>query len=1529
MELISVKTVGTIRPEDELIARLERVLNEGSENLENDASIASEIAGRLTASDHELLCVFQENLNFAERAIRYLSDHDQLEAAFSLVSNLQIPLENKSLLQTAVDFGLQGESEKMHRWILEDDIVRQRLEVIRDVVLPYTEMHCPERKAFHALKVYEGRSLVSGESPINAQAIHDLLAKLKFRIKSNSFEFESFPEPSQSTVVRVAFAEDAFKTILRLAWASQEYLFELHERYGPDEFIAAIERLKNVVPVCLIPTHLGYPMGGGESFVHQTCRVLNEFAVKCVWMSFVEPGVGWYKKDYFVTTPYYIDIRKSGECIEDAILMAVEKFRPEIIHAHGGTADLSIKIAKDNRLTAMIGYHFWDGLIELGSTKNSHILENIDQHSLSKSLAQGSPLIYRYVASEFMLEVYQKLAGAEPLNVIHPISDSAQYAVDRQGDGTFVLQVNTCVLKGGKIFLDCVKSLGDKIPFMGIQSEPDSPEFNASLSEEMARHPQSELKSYGNVRDFYRSARMVLVPTLVDETFCRVAFEAAMNGIPVISTANGFLRQMLGETGVFLSEESSEWVEKVGELYFDVERLREIGRRQRDRLIQNFGGNSGRFVRAAMDLIDNSSTRNIGIFTVWGDQGIGNLSHTHAKVLRKIGYKVHIFSAQPYAAIGRALLRQANPEDWDVPANADSVHYSLNHREAVTVHELTQFILINKIHTLIVPEVCWQPNWDRLFALEIKALEICTIPMIEIVIRDEIPNHNRLTSTLYCTRLAQNALNSAGITNGAFLGYGFGTSLSKQRIDEKRRRLIKRGKIRYLHVAGHNPQTRKNTPQVIEAFSQALKIRDDIELTVTSMDPLGSYYPHEIPQGIHIVDKSLSRNEIHQLYEEHDASIQVSSHEGLGLGFYESICHSTPILSLDATPHNEIVLEGRTGWLIPASPTSIPDNSEAIVEAWRFETSDLTSRIVLLEREDIDRAIVTTGETFRSQFDEFALLSRFIEALPRPTAPRTLAAFIGQGKIDEAAQGTEELSQPMEAATSMPVATVAGWKPRLKGILRRGARRAYQLAKPVTRIMARKLRQLMVEASADIRSDVQALREDLHSGKLKSRPPADDSRDNLAVGATRLGAVASTDDAARWQILALTRSVSLLSRQIEGQLIAQEARRATVDRLARDTEFVKRRLASYAGEGVVLTYLRDESPIFVNTGDLGCPSPIVNGGVWEPENLSVLYSFLTPTTVFLDVGANVGYFSIAIGNRLKRGGQVFSFEPHPKLTNLIERSVQLNGLEAVVRVLQCAVSDEEGMLDLFYPDDHLGKGSTARNANEQGKTLRVPAHRVDDIVDKSLTVDLIKIDVEGHELPVLRGMVDIFARSPRVKVLFEKLESGTIDTENIGKFFRDRGLSLYGVGPHAVLVPLSGEGYSSWIGDVLAAPAGDVDRLARTSFSIFPGSLFGEGEIMGQAGTRYAAKEAGILFFGPDWFVPRGVWRVQLHGALEGDLRLMLLEEHETLIAEFMLSGNDREGTFTVDHDITRFELRAYSDAGTVVDLERLEFFRA
>ena len=113
-----------------------------------------------------------------------------------------------------------------------------------------------------------------------------------------------------------------------------------------------------------------------------------------------------------------------------------------------------MKVADGLQLTTMIGYHFWGGLIELGETYNQHILSNLDKHRLARVRIPQSKFIWEYVASEFMLDVFQRLGGSEALHVIHPISDNAQFQVKHEDLGNFVLQVNVCPQKGGDIFHD-------------------------------------------------------------------------------------------------------------------------------------------------------------------------------------------------------------------------------------------------------------------------------------------------------------------------------------------------------------------------------------------------------------------------------------------------------------------------------------------------------------------------------------------------------------------------------------------------------------------------------------------------------------------------------------------------------------------------------------------------------------------------------------------------------------------------------------------------------------------------------------------------------------------------------------------------------------------------------------------------------------------------------------------------------------------------------------------------------------------
>lgn len=82
------------------------------------------------------------------------------------------------------------------------------------------------------------------------------------------------------------------------------------------------------------------------------------------------------------------------------------------------------------------------------------------------------------------------------------------------------------------------------------------------------------------------------------------------------------------------------------------------------------------------------------------------------------------------------------------------------------------------------------------------------------------------------------------------------------------------------------------------------------------------------------------------LYKKTHVTIQVSRHEGLGLGFYESLGMGVPVLTLDVPPHNEIITNGKNGWTIPANMVPMTDNTESIMLSAEFQVSDLAKKMI-------------------------------------------------------------------------------------------------------------------------------------------------------------------------------------------------------------------------------------------------------------------------------------------------------------------------------------------------------------------------------------------------------------------------------------------------------------------------------------------------------------------------------------------------------------------------------------------------------
>jgi FkbM family methyltransferase len=152
-------------------------------------------------------------------------------------------------------------------------------------------------------------------------------------------------------------------------------------------------------------------------------------------------------------------------------------------------------------------------------------------------------------------------------------------------------------------------------------------------------------------------------------------------------------------------------------------------------------------------------------------------------------------------------------------------------------------------------------------------------------------------------------------------------------------------------------------------------------------------------------------------------------------------------------------------------------------------------------------------------------------------------------------------------------------------------------------------------------------------------------------------------------------------------------------------------------------------------------------GHYEKEVESTLSELITPDTTFIDVGANIGYFTV-LCSRLAR--TVYAFEPVPVVFERLSRNVSLSGCKNV-RAFQCAASKEKTRLRLFESTISDGHDSTIRRF-EHDRSILVDAVSLDEAIEPSVRDVVMKVDVEGSEMDVLLGALGLI-RSGKVSAI--------------------------------------------------------------------------------------------------------------------------------------------------------------------------------
>ena len=158
---------------------------------------------------------------------------------------------------------------------------------------------------------------------------------------------------------------------------------------------------------------------------------------------------------------------------------------------------------------------------------------------------------------------------------------------------------------------------------------------------------------------------------------------------------------------------------------------------------------------------------------------------------------------------------------------------------------------------------------------------------------------------------------------------------------------------------------------------------------------------------------------------------------------------------------------------------------------------------------------------------------------------------------------------------------------------------------------------------------------------------------------------------------------------------------------------------------------------------------------FEPATVGLFAALARQARVILDVGANTGIFAL-LAARMQPEARILSFEPHPLVAMSLARNVALSGARNV-EVLPTALGTESGFATLFTSvSDSLT--SLDKTHISDPVELTVPIAPLDKIMSdrKVVGVDLVKVDVEGWELPVFQGAAATFAKD-RPVVIFEAL----------------------------------------------------------------------------------------------------------------------------------------------------------------------------
>jgi FkbM family methyltransferase len=177
--------------------------------------------------------------------------------------------------------------------------------------------------------------------------------------------------------------------------------------------------------------------------------------------------------------------------------------------------------------------------------------------------------------------------------------------------------------------------------------------------------------------------------------------------------------------------------------------------------------------------------------------------------------------------------------------------------------------------------------------------------------------------------------------------------------------------------------------------------------------------------------------------------------------------------------------------------------------------------------------------------------------------------------------------------------------------------------------------------------------------------------------------------------------------------------------------------------------------MFLHAKDNFISPCLAQHGIWEPFETEIVKREVKRGDVVLDVGANIGYYTLLLARLVGETGKVYAFEPDAANFALLEKNVRVNRYQNVVLVNK-AVSNKTDKVKLYICDINMGDHRLFEFPGQNRRAVEIETISLDEYFrDYTGKVDFIKMDIQGAEGAALEGMAGLLARFPQVKLLTE------------------------------------------------------------------------------------------------------------------------------------------------------------------------------